>query len=55
MIIPFETDFDPIRHTAIGSADASGASSRVVDIRQAGRLDAVSGTVLAPAHVVVGE
>ncbi len=53
-IIPFETNFDPIRHTAIGSAEAAGASDRVVDIRQAGRLDAVSGTVIAPAHVVVG-
>ena len=53
-IIPFETEFDPIRHTAIGSIDADGASNRVVDIRQAGRLDAVSGTVIAAAHVVVG-
>lgn len=54
VIVPFETDFDPIRHTAIGSSDASGAPNKVVDIRQAGRLDAVSGTVIAPAHVVVG-
>lgn len=54
VIVPFETDFDPIRHAAIGSAQAPGARDKVVDIRQVGRLDVVSGTVLAPAHVVVG-
>ena len=55
VIVPFETEFDPIRHVAIGSAAAAGASNTVVDIRQVGRLDARSGTVVSPAHVVVGQ
>lgn len=54
VIVPFDTDFDPIRHTAIGTAEAGDASQKVVDIKQAGRLDVATGAVIAAAHVVVG-
>lgn len=54
VIVPFETDFDPIRHAAIGTADARDASQKVVDIKQAGRMEVGSHTVVAAAHVVVG-
>ena len=54
VVDPYETDFDPAEHFAIGSEQAPSASGKVVDVRQVGRRSCRDGMALAPAHVVVG-
>lgn len=53
-IRPYETDFDPRIHLAVGNRVEHGASNRILEIRRVGRVDVRSGAALFHAHVVVG-
>ncbi len=53
-IRPYETDFDPRMHQAVGNRADPGAANKVVEIRKMGLVDARTSAVLANAHVVVG-
>lgn len=54
LVVPYETDFDPVLHHAIGTEEATDSSQKIVDVRRVGRLEHPGGAVVAPAHVVVG-
>jgi hypothetical protein len=53
-VVPFETQFDPGIHHAVGGQEVPGAAGLVVAIKAIGQLHPGRGSVLRKAEVVVG-